>query len=306
MSLKLTGGFGPIVGAMKVGKPTVPSWLINLTDTLSTTTQIYINSENPLQLNTPGEYTVEIVSVIATPFTLKAWGAATMWATAGFVSGEFAPEANNIFKIWVGGGGTVGNSNHHGYESGFGGGGRCGAIGRADMTYKRASGGGLSGIFDATATHANSILIAGGAGENGSGGYPTGGTGHGGGAASAGLGGSQTAGGAGGVGGYGPGQAGSALQGGGTPDIGQNFTPGAGGGGYYGGGQGAYNNYSGAGGGGGSSYYDSGVISNFTYLNGDVNASDPHRINEAGSSGGVGLAGETSPPGLFVFSVATE
>lgn len=307
MSLKLTGGFGPIVGAMKVGKPTVPSWLINLTDTLSTTTQISINSENSLSLEIPGEYTIEVVSGIASPLVLKAFGGGGgRSGTGGFVSGEFSPGSNEIYKVWVGGAGRSGHAYSYGYEGGFGGGGRCGHCNTTNSASNRGSGGGLSGIFDTTSTHANSILIAAGGGDGGHGGYTNGTDGS--------LwqdsqskGGSQTSGGAKGknlV--YSAGATdGSALQGGhGAVSLGQTYTGGGGGGGYYGGGGGGANNYSGGTGAGGSSYYDSGVISNFNHNTG-TNSSDPHYI--AGVSIASGSANDAwAGDGLFVFSVATE
>jgi len=326
MSLKFTGSFAGMTGAVSAGDLTsaIEGWVINLTDTLLSTNEVLVDSSTPLQLNTPGEYTVEVVSAHSSPLLLKAWGAGGGRYGGGlgsYVQGDMTPEVGNIFKIWVGGGGTSCNGTLHGFEGGFGGGGNVGKMGQGGDI--RGSGGGLSGIFNTAATHANSILIAAGGGggswdgtslaSGGYGAYPTGEAGIGGGG-SGGQGGTQSTGGARGnnVSGYNPSStAGTALQGGdGAATLTTAYSGSGGGGGYYGGGAGGGNNPGGGAGGGGSSYYNPAVINNFTFVN-DTNTDGPapnntdeHYMNDAGmGSNLVATASFTVPAGLFVLTV---
>lgn len=211
----------------------------------------------------------------------------------GFAQGLLQLSANTSCKIIVGEGGIQGSVAG---VAAYGGGGTSAVGGDC-------GGGGLSGIFETSYTHSNSIIIAGGGGGmggNGSGGLTYYG-GCGGGlngegsipqsCGNGGGGGTQSAGGSGGV-------AGSQLQGGGGGSRG-----GSGGGGYYGGG--FVEGFSGCGhpgGGGGSGYLHpskitSGNFSSLTYTRaaGSVpQSSNPYYISGIGngsttSKGGNGL-----------------
>ena len=173
------------------------------------------------------------------------------------------------------------------------------------------NGGGYSGVFLGSKTHANTLIIAGGGGGAGDAGDGHGGTGGGfgtagqGGGGNPGQGGTQSAGGARGNGGGSVAStAGSALTGGhgGANEARQQSAAYNGGGiqgqepgGYMGGGGGGGGYYGGGGGGGGSSYYKSsgsyfsGTPSSAggsTYLSGGK--------DDANYTAGVGLAGHTT------------
>ena len=197
-------------------------------------------------------------------------------------------------------------------RSSFGGGG--GGTTTSDNAYG-AGGGGLSGIFNSSYTHGNSILIAGGGGGGGAmnntsgsskarGGAGGGTTGENGASVDSsfkGRGGTQSAGGAAPANGYGHGNpnsgtgiAGSALQGGGDTD-GYSYG-GKGGGGYYGGSEGSYDEPSNmAGGGGGSGYQNTSLVSNGTLYAGSGqtpgNSSSSYR-NGLGDGGNVATDGD--------------
>jgi hypothetical protein len=249
----------------------------------------------------PGD--MEYVSVYA-------WGAAGGGGTAGGWS-DGAPagaggaaegllDVSGLSTLAVvvgqGGNGAPGQNISHPATI-FGGGGT-----KTDANDNRygGTGGGLSGVFIGSFTHANSLLIAGGGGGGGSsrtsgnqssGGAGGGTTGQDGSSYNAGrhgYGGSQTSGGGGGVGAGASGTAGSALQGG-IPANGTNFYGGGGGGGYYGGGGGAYEEEQNMGGGGGGSGYlhPTRAVSGTLYAGDRTttgNASNPWRPTNAGTA----------------------
>jgi hypothetical protein len=179
----------------------------------------------------------------------------------------------------------------------FGGGG--GNSSTSDNQYS-GGGGGLSGIFNGSYTHANSLIIAGGGGGGGNsnnggdfrGGAGGGTTGQDGisslNSAQRGQGGTQSAGGATGTNNSNSEASGSALQGGKNPNS--NYG-GGGGGGYYGGGAGSYNNGMG-GGGGGSGYLHPSLVSS-----GTLYAGSNQTVGNNSStyySSGIGTAGANS------------
>ena len=186
----------------------------------------------------------------------------------GYTTGTVAITGSPSFKIIVGQSPTPANvTNGYSGAASFGGGGR-GHVTSHDGV--GGGGGGLSGVFLTSYTHANSVLIAGGgagsvghdthmipySGDGGGtsgqdGQLNTGGSHN---ANGQGHGGSQSAGGGAGSGDYSEATAGSALTGG---DGGHMC--GGGGGGYYGGGGGNHTNSHGSSGSGGGSGYIGGV-----------------------------------------------
>jgi hypothetical protein len=208
-----------------------------------------------------------------TKLNAKMWGAGggspgNSGGAGGYSAGTITLTGlSSTFIIVVGRAGTgYGPNNSNGNFSPYGGGGNAGAIGFSGQ------GGGLSGIFNISVTHGNSLLIAGGGGGGGwdsgnHGGAGGGSTGQSGIGSNSGSGGTQSAGGGNGV----SGAYGSALQGGSSPSSGDSGGGGGGGGGYYGGG-GAYNGDSPAGnsgGGGGSGYYHPTYVTSATLTGGD-------------------------------------
>ena len=213
---------------------------------------------------------------------LSGWDDESAGGAGGSAVGTIDTSSLSSLVIIVGGGGIgqdgVGSTNT---PPAFGGGG--GSTGTSDNSYS-GGGGGLSGIFNGSYTHGNSILIAGGGGGGGAmnnttgssksrGGAGGGTTGEDGSSVDSqyrGRGGTQSAGGVAPANGYGHGNfnsgtgiAGSALQGGGDTD-GYAYG-GKGGGGYYGGSQGSYQEPNDmAGGGGGSGYLHPSLVSNGT------------------------------------------
>ena len=115
-NLKFKGGFLPPAGQMKIMKAPPSYWVIKLTDTLASESEITLDAANltPAKLNTAGEYTVEILSAGPTPLKLKMWGAGGGGGGEGaYVYGEISPEAGDVYKVWVGGGGTENGRFHH-------------------------------------------------------------------------------------------------------------------------------------------------------------------------------------------------
>jgi len=204
-----------------------------------------------------------------------------------------------IVIVGQGGKGNDSNSNTT-VRDAFGGGG--GNNTTSDNQYS-GGGAGLSGLFNGSYTHGNSLLIAGGGGGGGNtNGSSTCNGGAGGGTTGAdgqstsdsnqrGRGGTQSAGGATGGQNSNAAATGSALQGGKDPNS--NYG-GGGGGGYYGGGAGAYYGPSSTmgGGGGGSGYQHPTLISSGTLYQGSGttpgNSGSSYRsgAGDGGSSGG--------------------
>lgn len=225
--------------------------------------------DGKINLATSGVYDVTVAT--ATPMFFKVWGAGGGGSSAsnsggrgGYAEGFITLQPNTTYKVVVGGPGQTGNWNLGVAGGSPGGGGLCGRTNSG--TAWRGSGGGYSGIFVGTETHANSLLIAGGGGggadpanaAGGNGGGTTGGTGPQPANGGPGGGGTQTQGGAAGTTGanYSAGNtAGSALTGGkGATTLTTTYSGAGGGGGYYGGGGGGGNNTAGGNGGGGSGY----------------------------------------------------
>lgn len=256
--------------------------------------------DGKINLATSGVYDVTVAT--ATPMFFKVWGAgggssssSNSGGRGGYAEGFITLQPNTTYKVVVGGPGQTGNWNLGVAGGSPGGGGLCG---RANSgTSWRGSGGGYSGVFVGTETHANSLLIAGGGGggasAGGNGGGTTGGAGSADGNGGGGGGGTQTAGGARGTTGanYASGNtAGSALTGGiGGFAINTNYSGAGGGGGYYGGGGGGGNNTAGGSGGGGSGYLHPTLVTGGQFqqtasVGGVVpNSLDPDYISPAGT-----------------------
>ena len=203
-------------------------------------------------------------------------GGAGRWTNStagagGFASGTVTISGSPTYKMIVGQGGFGQDVVNTTTSTSFGGGGRGAVLSHAGAG---GVGGGLSGIFLTSFTHANSVLIAGaGAGTTTSDPWAGAYAGNGGGtngqdgglnsssgsnANGYGRGGTQSAGGIAGSGDIGSPTAGSALQGG----TGSHMS-GGGGGGYYGGGGGGHTgNYGTSGSGGGSGYIGHSSVSN--------------------------------------------
>ena len=193
----------------------------------------------------------------------------------------------------------------------FGGGG--GNSSTSDNRYT-GGGGGLSGIFNTSYTHANSLLIAGGGGGGGtrnnnssdnSGGAGGGTNGEDGqctaSTANAGKKGTQSAGGDGGVNSNSSAN-GSELQGGKNPST--NYGAG-GGGGYYGGGCGSYQGGSidqMGGGGGGSGYKHPTLVSNGTLYTGSGTTAGNNGASQRGGLGDGGPVGTNGDNGVIVIN----
>lgn len=216
-----------------------------------------------------------------------------MWGQGGYNNGSYSGGAGAALT------GTLVFTNGASMYVTFGGGGTGGATGTP------GNGGNYSGIFTgSSASHGNTVAIAGAGGgsalddggrgaNGGAGGFPAGSASSGYAGATAG-GGSQSAGGSGGSGSAGNGSSGSALNGGNGGGSG-NCIGGGGGGGYYGGGgAGCVCCDAGAGGGGGSSYNSSNtsLITSVTHYSGSGttvgNTSDSDRNGAGASNGGTG------------------
>jgi Glycine rich protein len=121
-------------------------------------------------LNTPGDYTLTVNQTTVIGFEL--WGPAggsagvdqnSIGGVGGYAKGMITCQPGTRYIIRVGSGGISG-SGQIGQEGGFGGGGLSGG---ASGKYRAGSGGGLTGVFLNSITHANSVLIAGGGGGSG-------------------------------------------------------------------------------------------------------------------------------------------
>ena len=256
-----------------------------------------------------------IVPAGITSITAKLWGAgggstassAGTGGAGGYTEGTIAVTPGATLKIVTGAGGAAGTAGAAG-AAGYGGGGAGGPRGGR----QGAAGGGYSGIFLNTVSHANALLIAGGGGGSGfqHGPTPAGNGGAGGGTTGSdapnvgnypsnwggfgATGGSQSSGGAigkawfhnGGDQGYRNATVGSALQGGNGGDRGDDVgAGGGGGGGYYGGGGGA-GSQPGIGGGGGSSFII-GIATNSQTIAGTTFT--PPQQSDADYVAGIGL-----------------
>ena len=229
------------------------------------------------------------------------WSTSYAGGGGGAAEGTINTTSISTLKVIVGQSGAPNDGNSAtSVRDAFGGGG--GLATTADNQYS-GGGAGLSGIFNGTFTHANSLLIAGGGGGGGntnSGSVCPGGAGGGtngvdgqasSGSGSRGQGGTQSAGGARGAENSNSEANGSALQGGKDPNSGYG---GGGGGGYYGGGAGSYNGSTSSmgGGGGGSGYAHPTLVSSATLYAGSGttpgNSSGAYRggFGDGGSAGG--------------------
>ena len=244
----------------------------------------------------------------------------------GYTTGKVTVTGSPTYVISMGEGGKA-NDVQNNYSTGFGaynGGGR----GHVGTHYGvGGGGGGYSGIFLTSKTHANAVMIAGGgAGAQsipghgtppyyaGSGGGTTGQDGgqnshssHGG--NTNGKGGTQSAGGAIGNGDYSTDTAGSALQGGNGGHM-----CGGGGGGYYGGGGADHkNNYGSSGSGGGSGYIGHASVSEASTSRTDMTTHAPSTIDPPGTgvtgyaaNAGRGVSGADGKDGHIVIIPYTE
>ena len=317
----LNSSTGAITGFSAVGSDTTSSFTLRATaggKTADRAFSIVVNAPIEQAFTYTGSnqtFTVPsgVTSVTAHVFGaggggghLSGWQDQSPGGAGGSAVGDIDVSSLSSLLIVVGQGGEgndgVGSTP---IRSAFGGGG--GGTTTSDNAYG-GGGGGLSGIFNGSYTHGNSILIAGGGGGggamNGTTGYLKSRGGAGGGTTGEdgasvdtqyrGRGGTQSAGGASPANGYnhggtdsGTGIAGSALQGGGDTD-GYSYG-GKGGGGYYGGSEGSYNEPGDmAGGGGGSGYYDTTLVSSATLYAGSGqtpgNSSSSYR-NGSGNGG---------------------
>jgi hypothetical protein len=222
--------------------------------------------------------------------------------SGGYTSGTISTSPSTVYKIIVGQGGYGQDVVNTTTGTAFGGGGRGNVISHAGAG---GTGGGLSGIFLTSFTHANSVLIAGG-GAGGEASTPDnanvagnggGNTGNDGGlntsslqlANGNGKGGTQSAGGNAGASDTGTPTSGSALQGG----TGGHMSSG-GGGGYYGGGGGGHTSSHGSSGsGGGSGYIGHNSVSNgvtTASANGTVTGThNPPETSSTYYSAGIGV-----------------
>ncbi len=304
---------GVISGADAVGSDTTSSFTIRATANSKTTDRAFTLTVKPAVTQTfsyTGSNQTFSVPTGLNSLVAYMWGAGGGGAHPGGWTQEF---------VGGGGGSAVGTINTTGMTSlimivgqggagqdsdgstsvrdAFGGGG--GNNSTSDNRYA-AGGGGLSGIFNGSYTHANSLLIAGGGGgggvrntnsSNNQGGAGGGTTGQDGfctaSSANSGGGGTQSAGGDAGVSSNSEAH-GSALQGGKNPNTQYG---GGGGGGYYGGGAGSYQGGSVdqmGGGGGGSGYKHPSLVTSGTLYTGSGQTPG----NNSGSQrGGLGDGG---------------
>ena len=316
----LNSATGVISGNLSsVGSDTTSSFTLRATangKTVDRAFSITVKTQVVQSFNYTGSDQTFTIPSGLTSATIQAWGAGggsdsntsgQYGAGGGYATGILAVTPNDVMKIVVGQGGILGT---HGGSAG--------------------SGGGYSGIFLTSVSHANARLIAGGgggAGDNNMGGEGGGLTGTDGREDSSnnnhGRGGTQSAGGDAGNVGYSSASgilptAGSALQGGyGGADAGNGYTytpatyggggggghepggsqgGGGGGGGYYGGGGGDGNGYGangggGAGGGGGSSYIGhSSVSSGSTTAGTNQTSGGASATNYSSGIGGAGTS----------------
>lgn len=222
--------------------------------------------------------------------SVKMWGAGgggssgTSGGAGGYSSGIINCTNGMILVCAVGGAGS--------YVPDSGGATSAGGANGGGRGYRAGAGGGYSGIFLASKSFANSLIIAGGGGggghsrEGGAGGGTNGQTGV---SPTPGYGGSQSSGGGGSEGGSSGGQ----LYGGsGAGDWGAG-----GGGGYYGGGGSGETPGQVSGAGGGSGYYNSALVISGSTIGGNyttvANSSDSDR----------GSAGNSSTNGRIVIEI---
>ena len=253
----------------------------NISPAVNGVTEWSISGMGPLILDggTATSYTITPVST--KEYVLKMWGQGKGTARGGYTTGRVSLTGTQTYAVRLNaGGGSAGTSS--------------GWVGRED-------GGGYAGLFVGTSiTQANALLIAGGAGGQGTGhstvaGGNGGGSSGGGGStspdsqigSSGGGGGTQSSGGGGGGGG---GSSGGSLQGGrgGDGQTGGYSNAGGGGGGgggYFGGGGGGGGNdfgsatRSSSGGGGGSGYVRSGITGSTSTFSNAPNRGSAGDIN---------------------------
>jgi hypothetical protein len=316
----LNSSTGAITGFSAVVSDTTSSFTLRATAGSKTADRAFsITVKAPVEqvFSYTGSNQTFTVPTGLTSLTAYMWGAGGGGGhTGGWADGSYAGgggsstgtiDVSSISSLIVivgqGGEGQDGNQSTS-IRTSFGGG--AGSTNTTDNQYG-GGGGGLSGIFNGSYTHANSLLIAGGGGGGGSmnnttgqakarGGAGGGTTGQDGSSVNnqfRGFGGTQSAGGAGGSSSsYANGSAGSALQGG---SAGSNNYGGGGGGGYYGGSAGSYSEPQDmGGGGGGSGYAHPTLVSNATLYQGldqsAGNSSSSYR-NGAGNGGNYGTTG---------------
>ena len=317
--LSLSSSTGAITGtATAVVSDTTSTFTVSAATTDQTATRsfsIAVNAPVVTTFSYTGAEQTFSVPVGVTAVTAYAWGGGGGggtpggWSTGyaggggGAAEGTINTTSISTLKVIVGQGGAPNdNNNSTTVRDAFGGGG--GNNSGSDNQYS-GGGAGLSGVFNGTFTHANSLLIAGGGGGGGNtnsssvcpGGAGGGTNGVDGQASSRtgsrGQGGTQSAGGARGDDNSNSDADGSALQGGKNPNS--NYG-GGGGGGYYGGGAGSYNGGTSTmgGGGGGSGYAHPTLVSSATLYAGSGttpgNSGGTYRggLGDAGGAGGAG------------------
>ena len=259
--------------------------------------------------------TTTLAVVTGTTYTVKTWGAgggngaqqeggSRPGGAGGFSTGTYSFGSNTTLVIGAGGAGLKGNQSSTG---GFMGGGPRGPILGAPNYSGGANGGGYSGVFVGSLTHANTLQIAGGGG----GGYyygPHGGADGGGGGGTSGTDSASGSGGSQSSGGTGSGPSGSALQGGTGGNGSDGIGGSGGGGGYYGGaGSGGYNNGGGSGGGGSGFVATTATINSIAVTaesTGATTASVGTSMNSTGSNDsnypGSGIGNEQTNGAAFI------
>ena len=264
-----------------ISRPKTVDRIFTISPSLYGRTTWNVDVQGPINISSSGQWTIIPTSTFSA--TVKMWGAAGARAYVdykggggGYSAGTASFHSDTSYVIVVGAGGnTVASGIVAGYTIGGGGYGRS-------STRSNPQGGGLSGIFAASYTQNNSILVAGGGGGAG---FSSIGTGPGGGlvGGNSGIYGEYTASGgtqtAGGQPSY-TGTAGGALLGG-LGSTGANRS-GGGGGGYYGGG-------SGANGAGGSGYINTEYVSNgITNVGNNATPANPTDIDRKSSGENIG------------------
>lgn len=285
--------------------PPTSSTVLALSPAVNGKTQWDLATDGPLVLSSYGAYQLK-ASSNDLAVHVKMWGAAGggamsssttcpstyLGGAGGFAGGTLTLSQGTWYVAWVGQGGNHGTDPAAPF-------GQAGKAVTANNGYIAGSGGGLSGLFTASASQANALLVAGGGGG--------GGDNFGGGAGQAGVdttassgkpggGATASAGGSAGVAGSdGVGYAGTAFQG--ASYLTNGGSGGGGGGGYFGGGSGGKNNYIGSSGGGGSNYA-SPLVASPQLVNGDTvtpgQASDPDRGNAGAPAPGYSSGGSTT------------
>ena len=121
-----------------------------------------IIENNKIIINQYGSYTLTILKNIFLNVSLWGAGGGFNGGKGGFSSGLINFTKNEKYILWVGQGGIktkVGGSNS------FGGGGFVGKVNHNSLYV--GTGGGLTGIFQNSVLHENSLIIAGGGGGSG-------------------------------------------------------------------------------------------------------------------------------------------